>query len=35
MIPSGYLQLKEGMTILKSPAAAVNYSDHLINVLKF
>ena len=32
--PLIYTQFKEGFTILQSPAAAMDYSQHLLNVLR-
>ena len=34
MIPTVYTQFSEGLTIIKSPAAAMDYSEHLLNVLR-
>ena len=34
MTPLILTQFQEGFTILKSPAAAVNYSEHLVNILR-
>ena len=34
MVPTGYSQLTEGFKILQSPAAAMDYTQHLFNVVR-
>ena len=34
MVPTGYSQLTEGFRILQSPAAAMDYTQHLFNVVR-
>ena len=34
LIPTIYTQFKEGLTLLKSPAAGINYTENLLNLLR-
>lgn len=34
MVPLGITQATEVLTIIQSPAAAVNYTEHLLNTLR-
>ena len=34
LTPTVYTQFKEGLTLLKSPSAGINYTENLLNLLR-